>query len=148
MSTFIHWDPSAGCRSIRSCLRSSLCHRINLACALFLNKRFKRGSIRKYDIILAGIFSWWYYREIPHNLSGEFFLSWSIYVTSIVLPDLISLCTANRTSIQFLIFITAIKDTVIRICMNLLYIQSKRANNLFCFVLSRAVRYPREACSL
>ena len=50
LSTFLHWDPSAGCLSIWSFLRSSLCHRINLACALFLNKRFNRCISGKYHI--------------------------------------------------------------------------------------------------
>src|SRR6185312_9701742 len=48
LSTFLHWDPFVGCLSICSCLRSSLCHRINLALDLFLKKRFKRGITGKY----------------------------------------------------------------------------------------------------
>jgi hypothetical protein len=73
LSTFLHWDPFAWCLSIRSCLRSSLCYRINLPCALFLNKRFKHGIIGKYHITLV----------------GNFFLSWlPIDITSIILPDL------------------------------------------------------------
>jgi hypothetical protein len=41
----LHWDPSAGCLNISSTLQSSLCHRSNFACSLFLNKHFKRGII-------------------------------------------------------------------------------------------------------
>jgi hypothetical protein len=58
VSMFLHYDPSAGCLSIWSCLRSSLSHRINLACALILNKCFKHGIIGKYHITLAVFFSW------------------------------------------------------------------------------------------
>src|SRR3954463_8527372 len=54
LSIFLHCDPSAGCLTISSCLRSSLCHRNNLACSLFLNKRFNRGIIGAYHITLAG----------------------------------------------------------------------------------------------
>ena len=54
LSIFLHCDPSAGCLNIESCLRSSLCHRINLAFSLFLNKCFKRGIIGEYHMILAG----------------------------------------------------------------------------------------------
>jgi len=43
LSIFLHWEPSGGCLNIVSCLRSSLCHRISLACSLFLNRCFKRG---------------------------------------------------------------------------------------------------------
>ena len=43
LSTFLHYDPSAGCLNILSCLRSSLCHRINLAFVLFMNKRLRLG---------------------------------------------------------------------------------------------------------
>ena len=57
LSMFLHWDPSVGCLISWSCLHSSLCHRINLAFVLFLNKRFKHGIIRKYHITLAGTFS-------------------------------------------------------------------------------------------
>ena len=53
-STFLHCDPSAGCLNIASFLRSSMCHRNNLACSLFLNKRFNRGIIGAYHITLAG----------------------------------------------------------------------------------------------
>src|SRR3954468_4726174 len=54
LSIFLHCDPSAGCLNISSDLRSSLCHRNNLACSLFLNKRFNRGIIGAYHITLAG----------------------------------------------------------------------------------------------
>src|SRR6266566_442961 len=51
---FLHCDPSAGALNFPSFLRSSLCHRINLACSLFLNKRFNRGIIGAYHITLVG----------------------------------------------------------------------------------------------
>src|SRR5688572_32209679 len=54
LSVDLHCAPSAGCLTISSSLRSSLCHRINLAFALFLNKRFKCGIIGKYHITFAG----------------------------------------------------------------------------------------------
>jgi len=54
LSIFLHCDPSAGCLNIESCLRSSLCHRINLAFSLFLNRRFKCGIIGEYHMTLAG----------------------------------------------------------------------------------------------
>src|SRR6185437_16362911 len=53
LSTFLHCDPSAGCLNILSCLRYSLCHHINLAFILFMNKRFRHGIRRKYHITLA-----------------------------------------------------------------------------------------------
>jgi hypothetical protein len=49
---FLHWDPLAGCLNNVSCFCSSLCHRINLAWSLFLNRCFKRGIIG----------------EVPHDL--------------------------------------------------------------------------------
>src|SRR5664279_2042288 len=54
LSIFLHYDPSAGCLNIATFLRSSLCHRNNLACSLFWNKRFNRGIIGAYHITLAG----------------------------------------------------------------------------------------------
>ena len=54
LSTFLHCDPSAGCLNILSCLRSSLCHHINLAFVLFMNKHFRLGIRGKYHITLAG----------------------------------------------------------------------------------------------
>ena len=53
LSMFLHCVPSAGCLNIPSDLCSSLCHRNNLACSLFLNKRFSRGIIGAYHITLA-----------------------------------------------------------------------------------------------
>src|ERR1041385_8179773 len=55
LSIFLHCDPSAGCLNFPSLLRSSLCHRNNLACSLFLNRHFNRGIIGAYHITLAGI---------------------------------------------------------------------------------------------
>src|SRR5680860_340755 len=55
LSIFLHCDPSAGCLNFPSFLRSSLCHRNNLACSLFLNRRFNRAIIGAYHITLAGI---------------------------------------------------------------------------------------------
>ena len=49
LSTFLHWDPSAGCLNILS-----LCHGINLAFVLFMNKHFRRDIREKYHITLAG----------------------------------------------------------------------------------------------
>src|SRR5688572_10942579 len=54
LSIDIHRASSAGCPNISSCLCFSLCHRINLAFTLFLNKRFKRSIIGKYHITFAG----------------------------------------------------------------------------------------------
>ena len=54
LSIFLHCDPSAGCLNIESCLHFSLCHRINLAFSLFLNRRFKRDIIGEYHMTLAG----------------------------------------------------------------------------------------------
>src|SRR3954469_12173880 len=54
LSIFLHCEPSAGCLKFPSFLRSSLCHCINLACSLFLNRRFNRGIIGAYHITLAG----------------------------------------------------------------------------------------------
>ena len=54
LSIFLHWDPSAGCLNFPSFLRSSLCHRNNLACSLFLNRRFNCGIIGAYHITFAG----------------------------------------------------------------------------------------------
>src|SRR3972149_4472499 len=51
---FLHCDPSAGALNFSSFLWSSLCHRINLACSLFLDRRFNRGIIGAYHITLAG----------------------------------------------------------------------------------------------
>ena len=56
LSIFLHRDPSAGTLNFPSFLRSSLCHRINLACSSFLNRGFNRGIIGAYHITLAGIF--------------------------------------------------------------------------------------------
>ena len=67
----------------------------------------------------------WYYWEIPHHL------------TRIILPDHVPFCITDRTSIQFLIFFASIENTIIRTCVNFLYLQSKRANNLLCFVCCR-----------
>src|SRR3954463_2520836 len=54
LSIFLHCEPSTGCLKFESFLRSSLCHRINLACSSFLNRSFNRGIIGAYHIILAG----------------------------------------------------------------------------------------------
>ena len=57
LSIFLHCVPSAGCLNSPSDLRSSLCHRNNLACSLFLNRRFNRGIIGAYHITFAGTIS-------------------------------------------------------------------------------------------
>src|SRR5688572_23707042 len=54
LSIDLHWAPSAGCLRMSSCLRSSLCHCISLAFALFLNKCFNCGIIGKYHITFVG----------------------------------------------------------------------------------------------
>src|SRR4051812_9755437 len=54
LSIFFHCGPSAGCLNIPSLLRSSLCHRNNLTCSLFLNRRFSRGIIGAYHITFVG----------------------------------------------------------------------------------------------
>src|SRR3954463_3911901 len=56
LSIFLHCVPSAVCLNSPSDLRSSLCHRNNLACSLFLNRRFNRGIIGAYHITFAGTF--------------------------------------------------------------------------------------------
>ena len=54
LSIFLHRDPSAGALNFPSFLRSFMCHCINSACFLFLNRRFNRGIIGAYHITLAG----------------------------------------------------------------------------------------------
>src|SRR3954471_12910595 len=51
---FLHCEPSVGCLKFPSFFRSPLCHRINLACSSFLNRRFNHGIIGAYHITLAG----------------------------------------------------------------------------------------------
>ena len=68
LSTFLHCDPSAGCLNILSCLRSFLCHRINLAFILFMNKHFRRGIRGKYHITLAGTL---FLTRIPSTSPGS-----------------------------------------------------------------------------
>ena len=68
LSTFLYCDPSAGCLNILSCLCSSLCHRINLAFVLFMNKRFRRGIRGKYHITLAGTL---FLTRIPSTSPGS-----------------------------------------------------------------------------
>ena len=68
LSIFRHCDPSAGCLSIPSCLRSSACHRIILACDLFLKNRFSLGIIGKYHITLAGIL---FFKGCPSTSPGS-----------------------------------------------------------------------------
>ena len=46
--------PISGGLNVESFLRSFLCHRINLALFLFLNRRFKRGIIGEYHMTFAG----------------------------------------------------------------------------------------------
>src|SRR3954463_14363485 len=53
LSIFLHCDPSAGCLKFPYFLWSSLCHRNNLPCSLFLNRRFNCGIIGAYHINLA-----------------------------------------------------------------------------------------------
>src|SRR3954466_11316831 len=54
LSIFLHCETSAGCLKFPSYLWSSLCHCINLACSLFMNRRFYHGIIGGYHITLAG----------------------------------------------------------------------------------------------
>src|SRR3954469_14329598 len=54
LSIFLHCVPSAVCLDCPSDLRSSLCHRNNLACFLFMNRRFKRVIIETSHIPWAG----------------------------------------------------------------------------------------------
>ena len=54
LSAFLHCAPSAGCLNILSCLCSSLCHCINFALVLFMNKYFRGGIRGKYHITFAG----------------------------------------------------------------------------------------------
>jgi hypothetical protein len=56
LSIFLYWDQSAECLNMWSCLRSFLCHVVNLACFEFLNKCFKRGIIGKYHITFVSTF--------------------------------------------------------------------------------------------
>ena len=84
----------------------------------------------------------WYYWEIPHHLCGNFFLNrLPVDITRIILPDLVPFRVTNRISIQFLIFI-AIENTVVRTHVNFLNLQSKRANNILCFVCCRGQFIP------
>src|SRR4051794_23409953 len=71
LSIFLHCDPSAGCLTLSSLLRSYLCHRNNLACSLFLNKRFNRGIIGAYHITLAGTL---FLGGSPSTSPGSYFL--------------------------------------------------------------------------
>src|ERR1044071_3477263 len=64
LSIFLHCDPSAGCLNFPSFLRSSLCHRSNLACSFFMNRRFNRGIIGAYHITLAGL-------SVPNDDEGR-----------------------------------------------------------------------------
>src|SRR3954471_4656376 len=54
LSIFLHCDPSVGALNFPSFLRSSLCHRINLACSPFLNRCFNRSITEAYHITFAG----------------------------------------------------------------------------------------------
>src|SRR3954447_13923001 len=71
LSIFLHSDPSAGCLNFPSFLRSSLCHRNNLACSLFLNKRFNHGIIGAYHITLARTL---FLGGSPSTSPGSYFL--------------------------------------------------------------------------
>src|ERR1041385_6381562 len=108
LSIFLHCDPSAGCLNFPSFLQSSLCHRSNLACSLFLNRRFNRGII-------------W---SIPHNLSRNPLprgLVISLSITRVILSDLVPTRSAYRAFIHTLV-LTAVQDAVINACMYLLHI--------------------------
>ena len=109
LSIFLHCDPSAGALNFPSFLRSSLCHRINLACSLFLNRHFNRGIIGAY---------------IPHHvgrnpLPGALALN----ITMLIAADLIAQCTTYWSSVQILV-LTAVEDAIIRACMYLVHLQS------------------------
>ena len=71
LSIFLHCDPSAGCLNIESFLRSSLCHHINLALSLFLNRRFKCCIIGEYHMTLAGTL---FQGRFPSTSPGSSFL--------------------------------------------------------------------------
>ena len=58
LSIFFHCDRSAGALNFSSFLWSSLCHHINLACSLFLNRCFNHGIIGAYHIIWQEPPSW------------------------------------------------------------------------------------------
>ena len=104
-----------------------------LSIALFLKKRFKCDIIGKYCITLA----------------RTFFLVGSTSTSPGLFCLILPFCVADRTSIQFLIFIAAIENTTIRTCVYFLYFQSKRANNLFLLhMLQGSVYSSLEACSL
>ena len=113
LSIFLHCDPYAGCLNIESCLHSSLCHRINLALSLFLNRRSKRGIIGEYHMTLAG--------TLPLD------------VPRIIFSDLVTQCTAYGANIQILV-VTSVENAVTGTCMYLLHLKSQRANKLFHFV--------------
>ena len=97
LSIFLHCNPSVGCFNIGSCLRSSLCHHINLAFSLFLNRHFK-----------------WYYRRVPHHL-GKNSLPGTLPlgIPMVTFPNLVTQCTAYGACIQIPILI--IEDAVIGI---------------------------------
>src|ERR1043165_2758128 len=91
LSIFLHCDPSAGCLNFPSFLRSSLCHRSNLACSLFLNRQL------------------WYYRSIPHNLSRNPLprgLVISLGITRVILSDLVPIRSAYQAFINTLVLFT------------------------------------------
>ena len=108
LSIFLHCDPSAGALNFPSFFRFSLCHRINLACSSFLNRRFNRGIIGAYHITFAGTL-----------FLGEL----AVNITRVISSDLIPQCTAYRACVQILVC-TAVEDAVIRACMYLLHLQS------------------------
>src|ERR1041385_2544731 len=118
LSIFLHCDPSAGCLKFPSFLRSSLCHRINLACSLFMNRRFNHGIIGAYHITLAGTL---------------FLGGLAVNITRVISSDLIPQCTAYRACVQILVR-TAVEDAVIRACTYLQHLQSYRAYDLLCYV--------------
>jgi hypothetical protein len=78
----------------------------------------------------------WNYRRVPHDLIRNSLPRTTLphNIPRVLSPNLIPQCTAYGTCIQILVLITTVEDTIIRICMYLLYLQSKRANKLFCFI--------------
>src|SRR6185369_3085313 len=118
LSIFLHCDPSVGCLNIESFLRSSLCHHINLALSLFLNRRFKCGVIGEYHMTFAGTL---FRGGSPLDISR------------IIFSNLVTQCTAYGTCIQILV-LASVEDAVVGACMYLLHFQSQRANKLFGFI--------------
>jgi len=86
------------------------------------------------------------YRRVPRDLGMNSLLGTSVPLDfpRVISPDLIPQCFTQGACIQILV-LTAVEDAVIGTCTSLLYLQSQRANKLFCFVCcGRQLVIPRK----